>query len=174
MPTSEGKNVSGRESIQVIVKPITTQGIGSEDEKRLGIDLSKYFTAFEVVLANETKETLSFSLSKTYLRIEAEEEHRPLNETESIQYYKEGDDPTRIIFFPKSKKKMAREIEKIKAARLKDGELAPGDRKEGLILFKKIGQDHCRDVVLTLEEITVIKTGEKKRFSFPFSCKTKK
>lgn len=173
IPTAEGKNTGGRKVIQVIVKPITTHGIGSEDEKRLGIDLSRYFTAFEVVLANQTKEAISFSLSKIYLSIEEEEEHLPLNETDSIRYYREGDDPKRIILFPKSKKKMAREIEKIKAIRLKDGDIAPGDRKKGLILFKKVGQDHCRDVALTLEDITVMRTGEKKRFSFPFSCKTK-
>jgi len=174
IPTAEGQNVKGRETIQVIVKPITTHGIGSEDEKRLGIDLSKYFTAFDVVLANQTKETISFSLSRTYLTIGSEQERLPLDETTSIQYYREGDDPSRIVLIPKSKKKMAQEIEKIKALRLKDGDVVPGDRKKGLILFKKVGQDHCRDVVLTLEDITVMKTGEKKRFSFPFACKTKK
>ncbi len=173
MPTAEGQNVGGRETIQVIVKPIATQGIGSEDEKRLGIDLSKYFSAFEVVLANQTKEAIAFSLSKVALTIESEQALFPLNEAESIRYYQEGDDPTRIVWFPKSKKKMAREIEKIKTNRLTDGEIAPGAQKKGLVLFKKVGQDHCRDVVLTLEEITVMKTGEKKRFSFPFSCKTK-
>ncbi len=173
MPTAEGKNAGGREAIRVIVKPITTHGFGSEDEKRLGIDLSDYFTAFAVLLSNQTKEAISYTLSRTYLTIETEQEQYPLNEVESIQYYREGDDPSRIILFPKSKKKMAKEIEKIKATRLKDGDILPGDQKKGLILFKKVGQDHCRDVVLTLEDIIVIKTGEKKRFSFPFSCKSK-
>ncbi len=173
MPTAEGKNAGGREAIRVIVKPITTHGFGSEDEKRLGIDLSDHFTAFAVLLSNQTQEAISYTLSRTYLTIETEQEQYPLNETESIQYYREGDDPSRIILFPKSKKKMAKEIEKIKATRLKDGDILPGDQKKGLILFKKVGQDHCRDVVLTLEDIIVIKTGEKKRFSFPFSCKSK-
>lgn len=173
LPTAEGKNAAGTEVIQIIVKPITTHGIGSEDEKRLGIDLSDYFTAFEVILVNQTKEAISYSLSKTYLAIEGEREQLPLSEAGSIRYYHEGDDPTRIILFPKSKKKMAQEIDRIKIARLKDGDILPGDRRGGLILFKKISQDHCRDVVLTLDDITVTKTGEKKRFSFPFSCKIK-
>ncbi len=173
MPTAEGQNAGGREAIRVIVKPITTHGLGSEDEKRLGIDVSEHFTAFEVLLSNQTKEAISYTLSRTHLTIETEREEYPLNETESIQYYREGDDPTRIILFPKSKKKIAKEIEKIKALRLKDGDILPRDQKKGLILFKKVGQAHCRDVVLTLEDIIVIKTGEKKRFSFPFSCKSK-
>lgn len=173
LPTAEGKNAAGTEVIQVIVKPITTHGIGSEDEKRLGIDLSDYFTAFEVILVNQTKEAISYSLSKTYLSVEGEQDQLPLGEAESIRYYREGDDPTRIILFPKSKKKMAQEIDRIKIARLRGGDILPGDRRKGLILFKKISQDHCRDVVLTLDDITVTKTGEKKRFSFPFSCETK-
>lgn len=173
MPTAEGKNAGGREAIRVIVKPISTHGLGSEDEKRLGIDLSDHFTAFAVLLSNQTKEAISYTLSRTYLTIETEQEQYPLNEAESIQYYREGDDTSRIILFPKSKKKMAKEIKKIKVIRLKDGDILPGDQRKGLILFKKVGQDHCRDVVLTLEDIIVIKTGEKKRFSFPFSCKSK-
>lgn len=173
MPTAEGKNAGGREAIRVIVKPISTHGLGSEDEKRLGIDLSDHFTAFAVLLSNQTKEAISYTLSRTYLTIETEQEQYPLNEAESIQYYREGDDTSRIILFPKSKKKMAKEIKKIQVIRLKDGDILPGDQRKGLILFKKVGQDHCRDVVLTLEDIIVIKTGEKKRFSFPFSCKSK-
>ncbi|MEC4677666.1 MAG: hypothetical protein VST69_02785, partial [Nitrospirota bacterium] len=92
MPTAEGKNTGGREAIRVIVKPISTHGLGSEDEKRLGIDLSDHFTAFAVLLSNQTKEAISYTLSRTYLTIEMEQEQYPLNEAESIQYYREGDD----------------------------------------------------------------------------------
>lgn len=174
MPTAKGQSASGRETIQVIIQPITTQGIGSEDEKRLGINLSDYFTAFEVTLVNHTKEAISFSLANTYLTIADEKEQYPLNETESIQYYKEGDDPSRIVLFPKSKKKTEKEIQALKTIQLKEGDIQPSDQKKGLILFKKVSQDHCKDVVLTIEGIAAIRTGEKKRFSFPFSCKEKK
>lgn len=171
MPTAPGQNVPEREAFQVFVKPIITQGIGSEDEKRLGIDLSAYFTAFEVALVNQTKETLTLSLSNILLTIDANEQRRPLGEAESIRYYKEGDDPSRIVLFPKSKKKVQKEIRKINMLRLSGGDILAGDQKKGLIFFKKVSHNHCRDVVLALEGITVIRSGEKKRFAFPFSCK---
>lgn len=170
MPTAGGKNVTSREAIQLIVKPITTKGIGSEDEKRLGMDLSDYFTAFEVTLANQTPETIHFSLSNILLSIAGEPGQTPLDENGSIQYYKDGDDPSRVILFPKSKKAVAKEIRLIRAARLTDGEVSPGGQKSGLILFKKVSQKRCREVGLTFEKIAVVRTGEEKQFSFTFSC----
>ncbi len=174
IPTAAGKNTPNHEAIQVIVKPITTQGIGSEDEKRLGINLSDYFTAFDVALVNRTKEAITFSLSDISLMIDAETEQRPLDENRSIQYYKKGDDPSRLVLIPKSKKTVEEEIALIKASRLKDGDLSSGAQKKGLILFKKVRQKDCRDVALAFERITVIRTGEEKRFSFSFSCAEKK
>ncbi len=174
MPTATGKHVPQRDSIQILVKPITTKGIGSEDEKRLGIDLSDYFTAFDVALVNQTKEDITFLLNDISLLIEAEEEYRPLDEQGSIQYYKDGDDPDRLVLIPKSIKRVNKEIGIIKTIRLQEGDIAPRSQRKGLILFKKVSQKHCRDVLLSFEKITVIRTGEVKRFSFPFSCDEKK
>ncbi len=172
-PTTIGKNVPMREAIHVVVKPIATQGIGSEDEKRLGIDLSSYFTAFEVSIVNGTKETISFSPLNVYVQLESGQKLHVLDEEHSIRYYREGDDPSRIALFPKSKKKVQGEIEKIKKSRLIGSDIAPGRQNNGLVLFKKVSHKRCREVILTLEKITVVRTGEKKSFSFPFSCNPK-
>ena len=169
-PTVKGTTAPENEVIQVIVKPITTQGFGSEDEKRWGVDLSAYFTAFYVTLVNRTKEAIAFDPRNAVLLDDSGEKRVALNRTESIRYYREGDDPSRVVLIPKSKARINEEVAKIDAARLTGGRIGPGGEKSGLILFRKVRRNQCRSVLLALEAVTVIRTGEKKRFTFPFSC----
>src|SRR5581483_2422985 len=66
-PISNAPISSDAETIQVVVKPIVTKGIGSEDEKKWGVDLSAYFTSFEVRVINKTKKQIFFNPLQSYL-----------------------------------------------------------------------------------------------------------
>jgi len=170
MPSSEGLFSPDSEVIEVTVKPVTTHGIGSDDEKRWGLDLSAHFSAFEVNIINQTKEDISFSPLQSTLSGLWKIKKTALTEDESIRYYKEGDARVFNVLIPKSDARIERETKKIKKARLKGSVLKPGAQTRGLLLFKKIYQDRCKRVVLSLEGFRVARTGEKKAFTFEFSC----
>lgn len=172
-PLTESPTSSNSETIQVVVKPVVTKGFGSEDEKKWGIDLSAYFTAFEVRVINHTSKDIFFSPFRARLVTEKEQVFLPLTEKESIHYYKNGNGEPIITLFPKSEQRAAEEIEKIKEAHLPETDISPGNAKEGLLFFKKIGSEGCQKVVLELNEITVVESREVKNFSFPFACDKK-
>lgn len=173
IPADNGQTAFSQEAIHVFVKPITTHGIGSDDERQWNVEISAYFTAFEVALVNSTKKEVFFRPLKTYLQVEDNRRLSALDREGSVQYYKMGDDPSRFVWIFKSKKKEEKEIRMIRAAWLEGGSIQPDQQKKGVIFFKKVKQDHCRKVVLSLKGITVVETGEEKQFSFSFSCKTK-
>ncbi len=170
-PAAKGPSATTEEVINVIIKPITTEGFASEDEKQWGVDLSAYFAAFEVALTNNTKREISFKPLESYLLIEGDEKRYALDEAAAEKYYREGDDPSRFVFFPISEKKMVRELKLIKAARLTGGILKTEQQRKGILFFKKLREDRCSKVILQLEGIRVVKTGKKKVLAFDFSCK---
>lgn len=169
-PTAQGPSSNAEQTIQISVKAITTEGFGSEDEKRLGIDLSKYFSAFEITLSNQTHETIAFSPLKTRLELAGGATYHALDEKKAIEYYRVGDDPDRIILFPKSKQKMTEETETITALLLSKASLKQGEQQKGLLVFEKIRQNRCQAVTLNLDGISVLSTGEQKPFRFSFAC----
>ncbi len=169
-PLASGPISSDTETIQVIVKPIVTKGIRSEDEKKWGVDLSSYFTSFEVRLINNTSKQIIFNPLHSYLIDEKDQRRTALDEKESIRYYIKGDGDSVMTLVPKSDAKIEEETKKILTARISEGPVLPGKRKEGILLFKKISRDHCQKVTLELNGITVFESGEEKRFSFSFSC----
>jgi hypothetical protein len=171
-PISTGPISSDTETIQVVVKPIVTKGIGSEDEKKWGVDLSAYFTSFEVRVINKTKKQISFNPLQSYLIDGTDRKQTALNETESVRYYK-GEGESVITLVPKSNLRTQEETEKILNARLIEGPVLPGEQKDGILLFKKISRDRCQKVTLELNGITVPESGEEKRFSFSFACENK-
>jgi hypothetical protein len=158
------------EVIQVVVKPIVTKGFRSEDEQKWGIDLSAYYTAFEVRVINRTGKEIFLNPSLARLTDETNESHAPLDEKESIQHYMKGNGDPIITLVPKPRGVVEEETGKIINARLAAGTILPGKEKEGLLLFNKISPQHCRKVVLELNGITVVLSGERKNFSFQFAC----
>lgn len=170
-PSAKGPSAKTEEVINVIIKPITTEGFASEDEKQWGVDLSAYFSAFEVALTNNTLREISFEPLESYLVIEGNEKLHALDETAAERYYYEGDDPSRFVFIPKSEKKIARELKRIKDARLTGGILQPEQQRKGILFFKKLKRERCNKVILQLDGIRVVKTGKKKTMAFDFSCK---
>lgn len=170
--TEGGPHSSDSEIIQVIVKPIVTKGIGSEDERKWGVDLSAYFTAFEVRVINATSKEISFNPLQSYL-VDEGNRRGALDEKETVSYYTKGDGEPVMTLIPKSKVKIEEEIDKIKRAHLGEGPILPGREKEGIVYFKKINRDDCQKVILELNGISVAETGEEKSFSFSFSCDKK-
>ncbi len=171
-PISKSEVSASKESINLFVKPVITQGIGSEDKKQWKMDVSAYFTAFEVALVNNTSKSLVFDPEKSFLQIEEDQRFAALDQEASLQYYKREDARSSMSLIPKSKEKAANEVAIIKAAGISGGRIDPGEQRRGLLFFRKVAQDHCRNVVLNLAGITVAETGEDKRFSFAFSCDT--
>lgn len=161
------------ELIQVTIKPVITKGIHSEDEDKWGVDISAYFTAFEVKVVNHTLEEISYDPSLSRLVNEKGQSRQALSEDQSIRYYENGDAEAVITLVPKPRGMADAEMQKIKVARIPSGKISPGGRKEGLLLFKKVRAEECDKLNLELNGITVVESGEVKAFSFPFTCNEK-
>ncbi len=160
------------EIVQVIVKPVITSGINSEDEQKYGVDLSAYFTAFEVHIINRTNEEISFDPTQARLINGTGQINSGLDEQGAVQYYMNGGGNTILTIVPKSKAIVDEETRKIVRARITEGMIGPGGQKEGLLFFKKVSPEHCQEIVLKLD-VAVRESGERKDFSFPFSCANK-
>jgi hypothetical protein len=150
-----------------------TKGFGSEDERKWGADISAYFTAFEIRVVNRTSEEISYDAALARLTDDGGRSRSALGEEESVRYYEMGDGDPVMTLVPKPKGLAQEEIKRIKAARIPSGMIAPGGKKEGILLFKKIRPEECKKVILELNGITVNESGEVKDFSFPFTCDEK-
>lgn len=160
------------EIIQAIVKPVITSGINSEDEQKWGVDLSAYFTAFEVRIVNKTNEEITFDPARARLVNETGQITPALDEKGTLQYYTNGGGDTVVTIIPKSRAIVEEETKRILRARIREGIIASGGQKEGLIFFKKVSPEHCKEIVLELD-VAIRGTEERKGFSFPFSCSNK-
>ncbi|MBI3802836.1 MAG: hypothetical protein HY282_03650 [Nitrospirae bacterium] len=167
-PLDHSNAPDGSETIQVVVKPVVTSGIRSEDEQKWGVDLSSYFTAFEVRIINRTNTEITFDPGSARLA-SVDQKSFSLNEKEAIQYYMNSSGEPVVTLIPKSSAIIEDETKKIRAARVRGGEIESGGKKEGLIFFKKVSPKKCKEVTLELD-VAVRESGEKKSFSFPFSC----
>lgn len=171
-PMDQPPTAEGPEIVQVIVKPVVTSGIKSEDEQKWGVDLSAYFTAFEVRIINRTNGEIIFEPARARLVNENGQILPALDEKGTIRYYMNGGGDTVLTLIPKSKAIIEEETKRIRQARIKEETIAPGGQKEGLLFFKKVSPEHCNEIVLELD-VAVGESGERKEFSFPFSCANK-
>lgn len=171
-PVDNPSTSDGPEIVQVVVKPVITSGIKSEDEQKWGVDLSAYFTAFEVRIINKTSEEITFEPTRARLVNESGQITQALDEKGTIRYYLNGDGDPVVTLIPKSKAVIEEEKKRILQARIKDATITPGGQKEGLIFFKKVSPEHCQEIALELD-VAVGESGERKEFSFPFSCASK-
>lgn len=171
-PLEKPSTPEGSEIIQVIVKPVVTSGIQSEDEQKWGVDLSAYFTAFEIRIINRTNEEITFEPAQAHLINGGGQVTPVLDEKGTIQYYMNGGGEPIVTIVPKSGAIVEEETRRILRARMKEGIIAPGGQKEGLLFFKKVSPEHCQEIVLELD-VVVSGSGERKGFSFPFSCTNK-
>lgn len=157
--------------IQVLVTPVFTTGIGSEQRGRFGVDLSAYFTAFEVKLINRSRNDLTFD-PQSFMLVSGDEHQHPLDEEESLTYYRGGttggEKPLTLIEKPYGT--IRQEMDRISLLRMKAGSVAPDQIAQGLIYFKKVPPRACRKLTLDIAGVAVEETGEEKNFRFEFAC----
>ena len=160
-----------RSAIQVMVTPVVTSGIGSEQRARYGVDLSAYFTAFEVRVVNRSKSRLTFDPRAFTMSLTGAVWH-PFDEEESLAYYRRGtlQDGKSIVLVEKPYATIRKEMDRIVSLRLKPGSVEPEQSAQGLIYFKKVSPEACGKITLDIRGVTVVSTGEGKNFRFSFSC----
>lgn len=172
-PVREEKIPEGKEYITVYVRPVYTKGFFSEDKKRYGIDLSSYFTAFDIKIVNKTEKTIKFDTGKVELIDSGKIVHNPLSENEGVEYYKSGgsDPGGAIVLLPKARKLVEEDTEKIrKISMAKETIIKKGEEKGGILLFKKLKEESCKGIILKVTGITIEELKEGREFEFRFIC----
>ena len=175
-PAKEGKVPEGKEYITVYARPVYTSGWFSEDNKKLGIDLSSYFTAFDVKIVNKTERTISLDKSKVELIDSTKAAYSALSETDGIEYYKSGglDPNNTMVVLSKSRKLAQEDMEKIRKIIFPDNvNIDKGGERDGIILFKKLKEESCKGITLKIAGITVEGSERGKEFEFKFVCPNK-
>lgn len=172
-PAKEENIPEGKEYITVYARPVYTKGFFSEDKKRYGIDLSSYFTAFEIKIVNKTERAVRFDTSKAELIDSNKVVYNALSESEGIEYYKSGDtgsDKT-VVLLPKSMKLVEGDIARIKKINMPNEiTIQKGGERGGIILFKKLKEESCKGITLKIAGITIEELNEGKEFEFRFVC----
>jgi len=171
-PATSGAEFSP-DAKQVIVEitPVDTSGFRNPDRERLGIDLSAYFTAFEVKIKNQTTHSVMVDGQGARLIDDDQKSYPALSYQESLDYYRSGgltDEKMELI--PKSSSVSKEEIEKIRELRLKGGEMVSGATQTGILVFRKVPPDKCHHVSLNLNGIRIFGEDQSLQFWFTFSC----
>jgi hypothetical protein len=171
-PATSGAE-SSPEAKQVVVEitPVDTSGFRNSERERLGIDLSAYFTAFEVKIRNQTTQSVVVDGQGAQLFDDDQKSYPALSYQESLDYYRSGglsDEKMEII--PKSSSVSKEEIEKIRELRLKGGEMASGGTQSGVLFFRKVPPDKCHHVSLNMNGVRIFGEDQSLQFWFTFSC----
>jgi hypothetical protein len=157
--------------LKVSVRPVVTTGFRSEDRKQFGVDLSAYFTAFYVEVQNGLTREVFVDASKIFLQESNQPPLQTLNESESIEYYRQGDQPQPVLtIISKSRKLEKQEIAKIRDLRFKSAALPPGSQHRGVVYFKKILNRQCQGILFSMTGVQVEREEAPREFQFRFNC----
>ena len=171
-PVTPGTDASpGSKQVVVEIKPVDTSGFQNEERKRLGIDLSAYFSAFEVTIRNQTPETVTLDSQDAQLLDDQQKAYAVLSAKESLDYYQSGGvSDEKITIVPKAVGVAKEEMDKILQLRLKNTEIPSEGSGYGVLLFRKVPTDKCHQVTLTLNGVHINGENQNREFKFVFSC----
>ena len=159
------------QQLRVSVRSVVTTGFGSIDREQFGVDLSAYFTAFYIEIQNGLTQGVFVDASKIFIQIAGQTPLRALNDSESIEYYRRGDQPQPVVtIIPKLRKLEKQEISKIKELHFESSTFSPGDQGHGVVYFKKIQKSQCQEVLLSMTGIQVNGEEIPREFQFRFTC----
>jgi hypothetical protein len=162
---------AGSNQVIVEIKPVETSGIRNPERERLGIDLSAYYTAFEVTIQNQTSHAVTVDGQDALLLDDDRKPYRVLSVEESLDYYRSRGTSGELTFPILKSLALAREeMEKIRGLRLKNSEIPSGGSENGMLLFQKIPPDKCRQVSLSLKGVRIAGEDQNREFRFTFSC----
>lgn len=172
--------VSGRigsasepDKVTVLVRPVDTAGFNNADRRRLGLDVSSYFSAFEVTIVNRTERAVTFDSAGARLEDADGTAYRPLTEEEALDYYRfgEGDPNKTVVIVPKARKIVKKESERLSALRLRSQDGIPsGHFVKGVLFFRKVPPHRCDPVRLKIQGVRIENAQENHEFAFTFSC----
>ena len=159
-------------ALRVLLTPVDTTGIASPAKSRYGLDVSAYFTAFELQLLNQSNQPVDFESEEIYLIHADGKRQQALTEEESIDYYRYGDlgPDGAVVLISKPLSTMRSEIEQIRRLRIRSAKLLPGESDRGMVLFKKVGSDQCNNVHVKLQGITFTEAARSKDVDVAFTC----
>lgn len=171
-PVTPGTDSStGSNEVVVEIKPVDTSGFQNPERKRLGIDLSAYYTGFEVKIRNGTSHAVNIDSRDAVLLDDDQKTYTVLTVEESLDYYQSGGlSGEKSVVIPKSLAIAKNEMEKIRQLRLKSGEIPPGGTETGIVLFRKVPADKCHQVSLSLRGVRISGEDRNREFRFAFSC----
>ncbi|HTN43391.1 MAG TPA: hypothetical protein VMN77_06305 [Nitrospiria bacterium] len=171
-PVTPGTDTSsGSKQVVVEIKPVDTSGYQNEERKRLGIDLSAYFTAFEVTIRNQTPDKVTLDGQGAQLSDDEQKSYTVLSAKESLDYYQSGGvSGEKIVIVPKAVGIAKEEMDKILQLRLKNSDIPSGGSAYGILLFQKVPAGKCHQVSLTLNGVRIYGESNNRVFQFTFSC----
>lgn len=150
-----------KRQVRVDILPIDTFGFGNKQKKRMGMDLSRFFTAFEVEVLNRTDRPIEVDPFASVLEVAAGRTRSPLSAEEAIAYYRET---------PRTVAAQEREEPIIKKLIMAGRMIQPGEAAGGVLYFKKIPPGECRKVKLSLDGVRISGEERGRSFRFEFLC----
>ncbi len=136
------------------------------------MDLSAHFTAFDLTVLNKSPSPFDIDLQNILLIGDDAIKHYPLNPEESIRYFrkKEEKEDGAVILISKPFLQMKKEIEIIQQLHFQSGSVEPGEKKGGVLFFRRLPLDQCSNVRLVVGGMSVGEGLEERKVTFHFSC----